>query len=1081
MARSTPRYDWENLAVIGRNKEDGHALADPYDNEADAAARVPSPYRLSLNGPWKFHWQRGTDLPAGIEGPGFDDSPWREIQVPGVWQLQGYGSPYYYALSYPQAIGVRAKRIPQISHSLQEAGVYRRRFTLPENFAGREVFLHFGAAKAALELWVNGETAGYSQGSMTPHEFDITPFLKPGENQLCAVVWRYSDGTYLEDQDMWFFSGLYRDVYLYAEPKTCIRDFYMRADWDGELRNVRADLRVYLKSWERAGELTLSAAIPEMGLTLGETSLTVDGGGFARFQVPVPNPKKWSHEEPNLYRVVLKLHREGQTTYKAFRFGFKKMEIRGNRLLLNGERLIIRGVNRHDFDPDTGWTLGDEGYRRDLGIMKGLNINALRTSHYPNDPRLYDLCDEYGLLVMDEADLESHGVRNILPRSDPRWTAACVDRVTRMVLRDRNHPCVFFWSLGNEAGAGSNFAILRRAAQALDDTRPFHYEGEHDPASSDVISRMYPPEKSFANLCLQKNPDDGSPLLRLLGSGKKKVSPGMYRTMPVLLCEYAHAMENSLGNLGEYTGAFEKYPHMAGGFIWDFVDQSIRKKTLQGDQWLYGDDFSEVFDPRGGLKNRFGVGSNHYFCANGIVAADRTLHPSAWEVKKCYQTLDVLPGPPGTNRYILRNRGMFRDLSAYRLFWALEADGVPLREGEIPTEVFSTLAPRSQMEIEVPLEAAFPEAALPEGAFSEGTFPESAELILSFRWRLRTGTAWAPAGFETAFDQILLRPGRPGEKPRPVSGPVPEMKAPGEGTAGEEAAGESLRWRREGKRIQVEAGKFRYVFEGGRLLSLRAGDGEFLRAPLGPNYYRPQTDNDRGIANMVPALLPLMAAEKWRRAAGKERAGAVSVEEGRDRLIIRVSWKHPLLSFAQTIYTLRGDGSVELQHTARAKRRGMLRVGIRMALAASFNQAEWYGRGPQENYPDRKTGAPLGRYRFSVEELEHPYMRPQENGTRGDVRSLSLGGREGSLRVSALDGPFLFSAWHHTQEALDAAEHIHELKNEDLTTLNIDGAMAGVGGDMPGMALQHEPYVLHRGREYVLHILLQPELPPAHP
>jgi beta-galactosidase len=575
-------YDWENLAVIGRGREAGHALAALYTSEAAALARLPPPFHISLNGNWKFNWTMGPEGPAGACAANYDDAAWGEIKVPGVWQLQGYGQPFYYALSYPQAIGTSAKKIPHISRALQETGTYRRSFTLPKNFAGREIFLHIGAAKAALELYVNGRCVGYSQGSMMPHEFNVTDFLTPGENSLAIQVWRYSDGTYLEDQDMWFFSGIYRDVYLYAEPQTRIHDFYVRTEFDAELRNARVCLSLWLAGRHALGEAVVSACIPELKLTLGEARLAVNGETEIEFSAWAEAPKKWSHEEPNLYTMLLKLETGGEVFFKSFRFGFKKVEIQGNVLLLNGKRLVIRGVNRHDFDGETGWTLSAEQYRRDISIMKRLNINALRTSHYPNDPRLYELCDEYGILVMDEADLESHGARRKLPASDSRWTAACLDRVQRMILRDRNHACVFFWSLGNEAGSGENFALMRRAAEVLDRTRPFHYEGEHRKASSDVISRMYPDEQTFARLCRKEALAPGKgPLAALIArlSDNKPVPAPLYATMPVLLCEYAHAMGNSLGNFSEYTEAFERHPHLSGGFIWDFVDQAIVRRS----------------------------------------------------------------------------------------------------------------------------------------------------------------------------------------------------------------------------------------------------------------------------------------------------------------------------------------------------------------------------------------------------------------------------------------------------------------------------------------------------------------------
>lgn len=1065
MDQQKTRYDWENPGIIARNKEPGHALALPYDSEEDAIAAAgnlsgaAAPYKLSLNGTWKFRYVTGPEPPDGAEDPALDDGAWDDIRLPGVWQLAGeggpgsYGKPWYYANSYPQAMGVKRREIPRISHALQEIGVYRRCFSLPENFAGRTVYLHFGAAKAALRVAVNGCFAGYSQGSMTPHEFNVTPYLRPGENQISATVWRYSDGSYLEDQDMWFLSGIYREVYLYAEPVLHIRDFFMRASFDDALE-ATALLSISLKNDAAAhtgSDVRVRAWIPELGISLGERSLRVQADTEICFTAPVPGVRLWSPETPHLYTVVIALILNGDTagpgSYKAFRYGFKQVAIRGNLLLLNGKRLIIRGVNRHDFDPGRGWVLSDERYRQDLGIMKRLNINAVRTSHYPNDPRFYDLCDEYGVLVLDETDLESHGVRKFLPGSDPRWTAACVDRISRMILRDRNHGSVFFWSLGNEAGSGENFRLMRQAAELLDHTRPFHYEGEHKSASSDVISRMYPNPKLLKRLAEQKTVRT-IPVVSGF-SEDKPVPQALYKTMPVMFCEYAHCMENSLGNFHEFTDAFEHYPHLCGGFIWDFVDQSIRRPGPEGDQWLYGDDFSEAYDPVNGLKRRMFTGSNRYFCANGIIAADRSLHPAAQEVKHCYQTLRILPadtsadpggasvGPgAGLCRFIVKNNQMFKDLAGFRLLWQLSAGGIGAGEGEVPPEQFADIAPGTERELSLQI-----------------TLPEGAETVITFRWLLRDAFPWAGAAYETAFDQIILQ--GPGLSV-PRSGlPVPRLN-------------------RRGDTLELEAGPCRYTFAGGMLTSLRREDREYLAAPLGPNYYRALTDNDRGIANFNQALARFTTPPRWK-PDGRERCTGMEIAGAGDSFRLIIGWKHPLLRRAETRYTLYGDGSAEIEHVAVSKRLPMLRCGISLGLPPAFDTAEWYGRGPEENYPDRKTGSPLGRYRFSLEALEHRYMRPQENGTRTDVRTLALSGPGGTLRVSDLSGRgFSFSARPYSEEALDAAEHLHELKREDRFTVTIDGEMCGVGGDFPGIAALHEQYVLKAGQEHRLHILLEP-------
>ena len=1025
-------YDWENLAVIGRNKEPGHAFAAPYASAEAAQNGGDSPYTLCLNGEWRFLWVRGAQVPSGVTEASFNDSGWDTLRVPGVWQRQGYGTPYYYAMSYPQAIGTSKNKIPQISHGLQEIGVHRRTFTLPESFAGREVFLCFGAAKAALQVFLNGREVGYSQGSMTPHEFDVTDFLVPGENQLTAVVWRYSDGTYLEDQDMWFFSGIYRDVTLTALPKACIRDFYLHADLNGALDHADLTLELALKSWGGAKQARVRASIPTLGLTLGETELTVDDEQTQTFTASAEHPPLWSHETPNLVSVLLEITSGGETVYQSFRFGFRKVEIRGNRLFLNNQPLKIRGVNRHDYDPDTGWTLSGERYRQDIALMKRHNINAIRTSHYPNDPRLYDLCDEWGILVMDENDLESHGARSKLPASDPRWTHACANRMHRMVLRDRNHPCVIIWSLGNEAGAGDNFAAMLRVAEELDGTRPFHYEGEVNPASSDFISRMYPDPALFEKLC-KKQParfgvNVGAPNTRYL-----QIEEEYYAHMPVILCEYAHCMENSLGNFKEHCDAFEQFDHLCGGYIWDFVDQAIRVTDESGERWLYGTDFSEKYDPIHGHKPAVMTGGNRYFCANGIVAADRAPHPAAREVKKCYQVLRVAEKDAARGIFTVQNRQMFCDLSAYRLCWTLEHEGYALASGEVPQSEYARIPPLKDGDIRI----ALPE--LPKGL-----------VTLTFRWTRREAAPWCEAGFEQAFDQFILRNDAPEPAGASADAPRLEMK---NGAA------------------QIMGEGFELAFRRGMLTRYSRGGRELLARPLKPNYYRALTDNDREFSNFVPFLLPFLNATAWKRGDARQytRMNARETPEG---VLIEAVWRHPFLKSAATTYLVRGDGSVEIDHRAVSRRRTMLRAGVLFSADGMLKEAEWLGRGPEENYPDRKTGSPISRYSMRVDELGHDYMRPQENGTRGDVRTLKLSGGGYALTVQNLGDELLFSTRNISQEALDKAEHIHELPRENALTISLDGAMRGVGGDIPGATALHEPYILRPGREYRLHVLL---------
>lgn len=1031
---------WEDLSVISQNKEDGHALAFTLDTETDAINFKTSDYKYSLNGEWKFYYQKGAELPSKLTEADTDDSSWDTITVPSVWQLKGYGSPYYFASSYPQAIDTRKKTIPKISHELQEIGVYRRTFEFPVHFKGQELFLHFGAAKSALEVYVNGQYVGYSQGSMTPHEFNVTNVVKEGINQVTAIVWRYSDGTYLEDQDMWFFSGIYREVYIYAEPQITVRDYYMTAEFDEHLRNANVKLSMHLKNWQGSEKMRVKASIPALNLELGQQSLEVKQSAEVVLSTIVKNPEKWSHEQPNLYTVLIEWEFNGRKYYKAFRFGFRKVEIRGNVLYLNGKRLILRGVNRHDFDPDHGWAVPSERYKEDLQIMKRLNINSIRTSHYPNDPQLYDLCDEYGILVMDEADLESHGVRRKLPLSDSKWAKPCIDRVERMVLRDRNHPCIIFWSLGNEAGRGTNFAKMREAAEKLDYTRLFHYEGEHDKASTDVISRMYPDETVFEQLCLQE-PIVGlnDVIMNSLAADNKDITCDMYTDMPILLCEYAHCMGNSLGNFTEYTEGFEKYSHMCGGYIWDFVDQSIHKVTQSGDEWLYGVDFSETYSEYG-FKKKNSKGSDGAFCANGIVAADRKLHPAAYEVKKCYQTLRVLPVDVANGRYKICNNQMFNSLNlAYRLVWKLECNGFLVEEGEIPEKILNTVLPQSTTEIVVT-----PGKVLP----SDG------ELIITFNWLLKEDTIWAKAGYVQAFDQYII-----------LKHKIPKL------TLKED---KKLTFLCSDKKEIIKSNEFTYTFSEGVLISAKCKGEEILLKPVRPNLNRAITDNDIGIGNFMPQLSGVVPVRQWSKNSVQLTFKQQVVDLDSIPAVIHTKWKHPLCRYLDIIYRIYPSGEIEIEMKICSKSVEVIRVGMQITLPVDFKHVSWYGRGPQECYSDRKMGAAITRHSSTVQNLEHRYMRPQENGTRCDVRELEVSSNgQWKLNVKDLSGKgLLFSAWNYTQQSLEQATHSHLIKYDNLTTLNIDGEMCGVGGDLPGMASLHKEYVLKAGVEYKAHFVL---------
>ncbi|MCM1543851.1 MAG: DUF4981 domain-containing protein [Ruminococcus sp.] len=1036
------KYIWGNPEIIKENKEDGHVIALSYDDAESAVERKQSPYKISLSGTWKFFWKKGVaELPKKFTNEAFDDSAWEDIMIPGVWQFQkDYTKPWYYANSFPNALSRNEKKIPQINVNDQEVAAHRRSFNLPESWTQRETFLHFGAAKAGLAVYVNGEYVGYSQGSNTPHEFNITKYVKAGENQVTAIVYRYTDGTYLEDQDMWFMNGIYREVYIYSEPKQTLRDFYVTTDLINDYKDANLVIDASIRDYtEAAKSFKLEATLLYNGeeIQVGSTEIITGAGCVNKvvFKKFIEKPDLWSSEKPNLYTLLFKTECEGVITYKAVRIGFKKVEIVGEKILVNGQPLLIRGANRHDYDPDNGWYVPDERYIEDLNIMKKANINAIRTSHYPNDPRFYDLCDEYGFWVMDECDLETHGVRRKnVPGDNPMWTKAVVDRMERMVLRDRNHPCVFMWSLGNEAGDGSNFMRMKEAALALDNTRQFHYEGDFDFTKSDVISRMYPLEDMVEKLG-KKEPititwfDN---IANALAADSKPIDKSAY-TKPVVFCEYAHAMENSLGNFQEYMDAFEKYDNLCGGFIWDFVDQAIHKKNDKGeDMWLYGSDYNEKSNWFVPPYNTCAiVGSNTYFNANGIIAADRKVHPSIYEVKKVYAEMKVEAVDAANGKFKVKNKQLFSDLSAFNLTYEITENGVPVKKGKVAKKAFEKVAPLSEAEFTV--DYGFDE--MPKG-----------EVIITFSFTRKEACRFAEKGYEQAWDQYIIK----------EADKQAEAADDGDVTiVGDE------------KKFVVSGNNFEYTFVNGQLFSMKKDGTEYLQDAFKPNFYRALTDNDIDFLNFTPPLIPVHPLYMWKLSTDKAKSKAVLIHKYSHSAYIETVIAAIGVKNTKICYTIHPNGDIDVKCNTKATM-DMLRFGLKFVMPRSFDSVKWYGRGPHETYCDRKTGGKIAIHQKSVADLEHHYMRPQENGQRTDVRIMEITNSDGcGLNFTAKgDSPFCFACYHYSIDDLDKATHIHKLKHKDMTTVCIDLMQRGVGGDAPGNAMLRDPYIMHKGTDF---------------
>ncbi len=1023
--------DWENPLFIGVNKEKGHTNNISYPDLQTVIANKKTPYQVSLNGKWKFNWvPKPIDIPVNFYRNDFDVEKWDEIDVPGTFELQGYGTPYYLSHSYPPSL--RTKRVPNIDHEDNPVGSYKRNFKMPKTWEGRDIFIHFGGVKSAFYLWINGEKVGYSQGSMTPAEFNITSFVKKGSNHVAVQVYKWCDGSYLEDQDFWFLGGIYREVFLYSKSKTHIRDCFVYSNFDAKFVDATLHLRVNLRNLgdKRITKHALEVSLFENKKQIGNTpiikkKISLKSGSEIShdFKAKIKQPSKWSAETPNLYKLVLcLLDDEGEIIdCIANNFGFCQVEIKDEQLLINGQSIILKGVNHHDFDPDYGYSIPYDRMKQDIVIMKQNNINAVRTSHYPSDPRFYDLCDEYGIYVLDEANVETHGLHaswNVASKMSSIWTDAVVDRMERMVERDKNHPSVFMWSFGNEAGYGKPFHAMKEAALKIDNTRPFHYDEDHYTEITDVMSNMYfPPSKVELIGEHQEVP---------LRFPARKIKPADYEGKPFVLCEYAHAMGNSLGNFKEYMDLFEKYPNCIGGFIWDFVDQGLRKHTESGAEfWAYGGDFGD--SP-----------SSLNFCINGIVRPDRTPNPSLFEVKKVYQDVEIRLLDIYESRFEITNKYRFQNLDFLQLNWELSGNGEILEEGKIPLKNFE---PLSTQEVVI--------------QYKQPELKPKTEYHLLITLQLKKKTKWAQKDFTVAWEQFQIPYIFPDKKEETFNLPAIEIDY----TETE---------------VKIKGREFNIVFgkSTGAIELYEVRKHKLITSPLEPNFWRAPIDNDdlkRVVSYNYPILGWLIRTNPWKNASKERKIEKIRVDKYLHN-VIKVDVLMKVTKgdgYYKAVYTIYGDGkfTVDVEFTPKKE---LIRLGMTTLLSPEFQQFEWFGRGPHETYEDRKTGAAVGKYSGTAEELIHDYVFPQENGNRTDVRWIRVLNTEGKgFKISDNCGKFLnFSVWPYSQEDLEKAEHIHELPRKENITLNVDYRQRGVGGDFPAFPTVHNKYKLKKNVQH---------------
>lgn len=1000
--------DWENPKVFRINKEEPRAVFYPYASQEEALTfcKTKSQYVKTIDGSWKFHFAKNPEeRPADFFKTDFDVTGWDDIKVPGNWQLQGYDYPIYTNIPYPFKANP-----PYVPREYNPVGSYRTDFEIPQNWDGREIMIRFDGVGSAAYVWVNGEKVGYTEDSRTVAEFDITPYVKVGKNVLAVEVYRYSDASYLECQDFWRLSGIFRSVHLVAEAKTRIRDFWAKTLLDEKYENAELLVEFNLKNDGAPAEVRAAAELLG-GLNLkAETELIqldAEGEKTASIKIPVQNPKKWTAETPNLYPLVVKLFDKSGKLLQvsAIKVGFRTSEIKGGQLLINGVPVVIRGVNRHEHDQHTGHTVSRESMIQDILLMKQNNFNAVRTCHYPDDPVWYELCDEYGLFVTAEANIESHGM-GYGPKSlakDPTWMEAHVDRNKNNVESFKNHASVIVWSLGNEAGDGVNFTAAAKYVRERDPSRPVHYERAEGGPNTDIVCPMY------------------SKPWNCVDYGSKP------QTKPFISCEYAHAMGNSTGNFDLFwDAAYDKnIKHYQGGYIWDWVDQGLRcavpedgvmpmkkfvpttETCLRKSFMAYGGDFGYV-----------GVPSDDNFCCNGLISSDRTPHPCMAQVKFCQQPIKTtfVSLENGILKVNVLNRHDFADLSNFKLRW---------RTTNLAEPVYLScpnLKAGESAEITVDLSDVIQKAR-----------------YVTFEFVLANDTPYAKAGTVMAWDQF---------KVRDFTGPA--FTADASAKAVETADAYTL-----------AANGIEFVFckKSGNLISWKKNGSEILSAPMAPNFWRAPTDNDRG--NHAPGRCGVWkeAGKNWKIDSSRFADGVLTFEGTLTNVQAKLSMSYSIDKSGKLAVSMdyRYEGEKALPE--------MPRFGVYFAVVPGFENFKWCGRGPAETYWDRKNGLLFGHWKSTVTENYFPYSEPQETGNHTDTYMLALAGEKAAVRVFGLKGfdgqPwFSFNALHFSMDDLQSHKHPFQLPERKETFVNIDYQQTGVGGDDSWGARPHEQFTL---------------------
>lgn len=976
--------EWQDPKVNEVNRAPMHTNYFAYE-DADAARQAikeKSNNYMTLNGTWKFFWVRNADTrPADFWKTSFDDTNWNELKVPGNWELNGYGDPIYVNNCYPWRHHFESNP-PAIPTEENHVGSYRKEIVVPAFWKGKNIIAHFGSVTSCIYLWVNGRYVGYSEDSKLEAEFDLTSYLKPGQKNLIAFqVFRWCDGSYLEDQDFFRLSGVARDSYLYARNKKRIQDIRITPDLDTDYNNGTLSVELDLKG---SGTVQL-----ELKDAAGQQVATATAQRSGTITMPVKTPHKWTAETPYLYTLYATM--QGSNEVIPVKTGFRKIELKNSQVLVNGQPVLFKGANRHEIDPDRGYVVSYERMLQDIQMMKKLNINAVRTCHYPDDNRWYELCDQYGLYVVAEANIESHGMgygEKTLAKN-PAYDKAHMERNQRNVQRSFNHPSIIFWSLGNEAGFGPNFEACYKWVKAEDPSRPCQYEQAHGNEFTDILCPMYADYKYMENYAKRTD-----------------------TTKPLIQCEYAHAMGNSMGGFKEYWDLIRKYPNLQGGFIWDFVDQAMRWKGKEGVTiYAYGGDFNR-HDP-----------SDNNFCVNGLISPDRNPNPHAHEVAYYYQdiwtTLEKTDNEQNEAEIKIYNEYFFRNLSAYYMEWEVLADGKVMRTGRMED-----------------LHAA-PQQTLKTSLNIGKTCP-CKEWLLNIAYKLKNREGLLPAGTVVAKEQLTLNP---------YNAPKMELKNLEEKnitTVSPQIVDNRYDF------LIVNGYDFTLEFnrETGYLSRYTAGKAELIKegGALVPNFWRAPTDNDFG-ANLQHKLAV------WKTPGLRLDTLAARMENG--LVVVDANYQMAAVSAQLHLtYLINNQGNVKITQKMVSDKNAqvppLFRFGMQMQMPADFERVEYYGRGPIENYSDRNHSTALGIYRQSVDEQFYPYIRPQENGTKTDIRWWKQLNASGNGIEIIAETPFSASALHYTIESLDDGDakgqrHSPEVKKADLTNLIIDKAQMGLG------------------------------------